>query len=162
SYTTGRQATPQVAITPSGDFVVVWISNQEGGGNYDVFGRSFRASGAPMGPDFRVNTYTTLQEIHPYVAVGHLGEKLVVFQRFIGLGNPVLISGQLYGSVGLPGDANGDGSVDVDDVFYLINHLFALGPPPIGSADVNDDGNVDVNDVFYLINYLFAGGPSPL
>lgn len=30
-----------------------------------------------------------------------------------------------------PGDLNGDGVADVADVFYLINHLFAGGPPPV-------------------------------
>jgi virginiamycin B lyase len=29
------------------------------------------------------------------------------------------------------GDANGDGTVDVADVFYVINFLFAGGPPPV-------------------------------
>jgi streptogramin lyase len=61
----------------------------------------------------------------------------------------------------VPGDANGDGSVTVGDVFYLINNLFAGGPAPIGSGDANGDGSVTVGDVFYLINYLFAGGPAP-
>jgi len=59
------------------------------------------------------------------------------------------------------GDVNGDGAVDVADVFYLINHLFAGGPLPIGPADVNASGTVDVSDVFHLINFLFAGGPPP-
>jgi streptogramin lyase len=62
----------------------------------------------------------------------------------------------------VPGDANGDGSVTVGDVFYLINNLFAGGPAPIGSGDANGDGSVTVGDVFYLINYLFAGGPAPI
>ncbi len=63
--------------------------------------------------------------------------------------------------VGLSGDVNGDGGLDVADVFYLINHLFAGGSAPVGAADVNGDNNVDVADVFYLINHLFAGGPAP-
>lgn len=62
---------------------------------------------------------------------------------------------------GQKGDANGNGSVGVDDIFYLINTLFAGGPPPVGPADVNGDGQVSVADIFYLINYLFAGGPAP-
>jgi hypothetical protein len=60
------------------------------------------------------------------------------------------------------GDANGDGVVDVADVFYVINTLFAGGPAPLGSGDVNGDGVVDVADVFYLVNALFAGGPQPV
>lgn len=62
---------------------------------------------------------------------------------------------------GLPGDVNGDGTVAVADIFYLINTLFANGPAPIGSGDANGDGNVSVADIFYLINYLFANGPAP-
>jgi CSLREA domain-containing protein len=60
------------------------------------------------------------------------------------------------------GDANGDGFVNVADVFYFINYLFAGGPPPRGRANVNNDSVISVADVFYLINYLFAGGPPPV
>jgi hypothetical protein len=59
------------------------------------------------------------------------------------------------------GDANADGKVDVNDVFFLINGLFAGGAAPVCSANVNGDGQTDVSDVFYLINYLFAGGAPP-
>jgi hypothetical protein len=62
---------------------------------------------------------------------------------------------------GVAGDVNHDGAVDVGDVFYLINYLFAGGPPPLGPADANSDDDVTVADVFYLINSLFAGGPPP-
>lgn len=62
---------------------------------------------------------------------------------------------------GAVADVNGDGSLSVADVFYLINHLFAGGPGPVGSGDANGDGAVSVADIFYLINYLFAGGPAP-
>jgi hypothetical protein len=61
----------------------------------------------------------------------------------------------------LRGDVNGDGHVNVADVFALINALFAGGPPPVGIADVNHDGKVDLGDVFSLISYLFAGGTPP-
>jgi hypothetical protein len=60
-----------------------------------------------------------------------------------------------------PGDANADGRVDVADVFYLVNALFAGGPAAAAGADANADGKIDVADVFYLINALFAGGPAP-
>jgi len=62
------------------------------------------------------------------------------------------------------GDANGDSSVSVSDVVYLINYLFKRDPEPylvpiVG--DINCDGQVNVGDVVYLINYLFKGGPPP-
>lgn len=62
---------------------------------------------------------------------------------------------------GVIGDANGDGKLDVGDVFFLVNYLFSNGPLPIGPSDVNNDFEVDVSDAFYLINYLFGGGPAP-
>jgi hypothetical protein len=64
---------------------------------------------------------------------------------------------------GIRGDADGDSVIDVLDVFYLINGLFAGGPQPtVCRGDANADGVVDVLDVFYLINYLFAAGAFPL
>jgi CSLREA domain-containing protein len=60
------------------------------------------------------------------------------------------------------GDVNGDGAVDVLDVFFLITHLFAGGPVPPGLANVNQDGARDVLDVFSLISHLFGGGAAPV
>ncbi|HNX49529.1 MAG TPA: hypothetical protein PLS53_00920 [Thermoanaerobaculaceae bacterium] len=66
------------------------------------------------------------------------------------------------GATPLPiGDTNGDSVVNVQDVFFLINNLFAGGGPPAGSGDVDGSGGVNVGDVFYLVNFLFAGGPEP-
>jgi hypothetical protein len=63
----------------------------------------------------------------------------------------------------LRGDANGDFTRGVADVFYLINALFAGGLPPVSACqgDANHDGSVNVADVFFLINFLFAGGAAP-
>jgi N-acetylneuraminic acid mutarotase len=64
----------------------------------------------------------------------------------------------------LRGDPNGDASVTVSDVIYIINYLFKSGPPPTTcpkSGDVNCDSKVTVSDVVYLISYLFKGGPPP-
>lgn len=59
------------------------------------------------------------------------------------------------------GDANGNGILDVADIFYLINFTLASGPSPLGDADANGDGAVSVTDVFFLINFFFGGGPPP-
>jgi len=61
------------------------------------------------------------------------------------------------------GDANGSGVVDIDDITYIITHIFQSGPPPnpIESGDANCSGEVDIDDIVYLITYIFAAGPEP-
>jgi hypothetical protein len=61
------------------------------------------------------------------------------------------------------GDANGDGSIDIGDVVYLINYLYKYGsaPDPVDAGDCNCDGVVEIGDVVYLVNYLYRGGDPP-
>ena len=63
----------------------------------------------------------------------------------------------------VPGDANGDGAVDISDAVAEISYIFAGGPPPIPmeAGDANCDGSVDISDAVYLISYIFGGGPAP-
>jgi len=63
----------------------------------------------------------------------------------------------------LCGDNDASGAVDIDDVVYLLNYIFAGGPAPdpLGSGDADCSGDVDIDDVVYLIQYIFAGGPAP-
>ena len=62
-----------------------------------------------------------------------------------------------------PGDVDHTGSVDVDDVIFLINYIFVSGPPPdpYDVGDVNCSGLVDIDDAIHLIGYIFAGGFGP-
>lgn len=61
------------------------------------------------------------------------------------------------------GDANGDGTITISDVVYLINYLYKGGsaPDPPAAGDANNDTQIDLEDVVYVINYLFKGGPPP-
>ena len=49
-----------------------------------------------------------------------------------------------------PGDATGDGSVDVNDVLYVLSAWDSDDP----NADFNEDGLVDVNDVLILLSHF--------
>jgi len=62
------------------------------------------------------------------------------------------------------GDADGSGAVDIDDVVYLIQYIFAGGPEPNPqqSGDADATGGTDIDDVVYLIAYIFASGYEPL
>ena len=61
----------------------------------------------------------------------------------------------------IAGDVNGDGSVILSDVVYLINYLFKFGPAPVPSqaGNTNCDSKTSLADIVYLINYLFKSGP---
>ncbi len=61
------------------------------------------------------------------------------------------------------GDANDDGKINVGDVLFLINYLFAGGPEPSPweNGDVNCNGEINIEDVVYLVAFLFQGGPPP-
>jgi bacillopeptidase F len=61
------------------------------------------------------------------------------------------------------GDANGDGTIDIADVVFLVDYLFLNGPPPVPllAGDANCDGVIDIGDAVYLLNYLFLDGPAP-
>ena len=58
--------------------------------------------------------------------------------------------------VGIVGDVNGDGKVDVEDVNAAINIILELKTQDdySGSADLNGDGKVDVEDVNAIINII--------
>ncbi len=63
----------------------------------------------------------------------------------------------------VPGDADGSGAVDIDDVVYLIQYIFSGGPAPdpLESGDADCSGLIDIDDVVYLIQYIFNSGPPP-
>ena len=61
-----------------------------------------------------------------------------------------------WGTGMLPGDANGDGSINVQDVIGIINVILDTGTAS-GSPDCNDDGNVNVQDVICVINKILGG-----
>lgn len=62
-----------------------------------------------------------------------------------------------------PGDANGDGSIDISDAIYIIGYIFGSGPAPVPylAGDANCDGSVDITDAVFLISYIFSGGAAP-
>jgi len=83
TYTTSTQIFPSVAMDADGDFVVVWMSLGSGGTDTDPFsieGQSYNAAGTPQGGQFQVNTYTTLSQSTPSVAMDADGDFAVVWQ----------------------------------------------------------------------------------
>ena len=107
-YTTGDQG--QAAVTPlgSGRFVVVWGSNDGAGSDPvgSIQGQRFDASGAPLGGQFQVNSYTTSTQSSPVVARWGTDGGFVVVWRSDGSGGPDTsdngILGQRFDGDGVP------------------------------------------------------------
>jgi hypothetical protein len=81
TYTTYIQSGPTAASDPAGNVVVVWNSEGQDGDWEGTFGQRFDASGARLGPEFPVNTYTTQYQVLPTAAVAPDGSFLVAFRQ---------------------------------------------------------------------------------
>jgi hypothetical protein len=80
SYTTGNQRAPTVAMDARGEFVVAWQNDGAfGPGESNVDAQRFDATGAPLGDEFRVNTYTTNYLYTPALVVDPSGNFVVVW-----------------------------------------------------------------------------------
>jgi hypothetical protein len=63
----------------------------------------------------------------------------------------------------LRGDSNTDGTVDISDSVYLLNHLFIGSAPLIcpDAADVNNDGELSIGDPVLGLGALYLGEAIP-
>lgn len=105
TWTTGQQSSVDVAVAPSGAFVVAWTSSQSDGDEdgYSVHARRFDASGAPLGDQFQVNTWTIDVQSQPSVAFDSSGGFLIAWNSFGSAGSDsddFSVQARLYGADG--------------------------------------------------------------
>ena len=107
TYTTDNQAFPAVAAVGPDAFVVVWASGgssftQDGNG-FGVYAQRYQA-GAPVGAEFRVNSFTSGDQFLPSVAADSAGNFVVVWNDLRSEPNAGSfgIAGQRYASDGTP------------------------------------------------------------
>jgi hypothetical protein len=81
-------------------------------------------------------------------------------------GDPIPGLGYCCGSVIVTelacGDVDGNQSINLSDVVYIVGYIFGEFPPPdpLAIADVDCSSAVNISDVVYLVHYIF-GGPEP-
>jgi len=102
TFTTSRQTVPTVASNGAGEFVVAWNSYPQDGSGYGAFAQRFGSSGAPLGSEFRVNTYTTSLQAARSAAVDPLGNFIIMWNSFTQDGSNHGVYGQRYSSAGVP------------------------------------------------------------
>lgn len=80
SYTTGEQSQPQITRTGAGEFLVVWEGSTAGTDGHGISGQFLDSTGAPQGPQFQINTYTTQRQEVPVVLADASGDFIVAWQ----------------------------------------------------------------------------------
>ena len=68
TYITGMQNNPSVCRLNDTTFVVAWQSNGQDNDGYGVYAKVFSSTGANLTGEFRVNTYTTSNQMNPSVS----------------------------------------------------------------------------------------------
>lgn len=71
-------------------------------------------------------------------------------------GGATTIYTNLSGTVVVPGDVNGDGSVNVTDVTALVNMILGVIPKDTARGDIDGNGTVNVSDVTALVNIILG------
>jgi hypothetical protein len=100
-FTSGTQEAPAVASDAAGNFIVAWASPQDGS-QRGVYARRYDSSGAPVGSEFRVNTYTTSDQSGPRVASDASGNVLIAWTSNGQDGSGTGAYGQLFAASGAP------------------------------------------------------------
>jgi hypothetical protein len=100
TYTTDMQRSPSVASDSVGNFVVAWLSNTQDGSGFGIFAQRYASTGAPLGSEFRVSSYTTLDQGFPSVASTPAGNFVVAWQSNTQDGDSVGVFAQRYLSTG--------------------------------------------------------------
>ncbi|MFM7423943.1 MAG: hypothetical protein ACKO7W_02895 [Elainella sp.] len=98
---------PDVAADAAGGFVVVYESEGQNNNAFGqdlsgtgIFGQRFDRTGAPTGPEFRINSRTERDQTDPVVAMNVTGSFVVAWVSDDGSGTGIF--GQRYSSTGQP------------------------------------------------------------
>jgi hypothetical protein len=103
TYTSSSQFDPAVTALNDGGFVVTWSSgNQDGAGGYGIYGQRFNSSGTAQGDEFRVNTYTTNNQLESAVTALNDGGFVVTWSSYYQDGSYNGVYGQRYDGSGQP------------------------------------------------------------
>jgi hypothetical protein len=164
TVTAERQDFPAIALDAEGDFVVVWESLVQDGHGYGVFGQRFSSTGARLGGEFQVNSYTSSNQNRAVVAAEGDGDFVVVWQSGPEInpqdGSVLGVFGQRFSSAGVRQAAE-----------FQVNQytLYSQRSPEI-AADASGDFIVtwesaddaspqDGDDTGVFARRLNAGGP---
>ncbi len=98
--TSDSQQFPDIAMDDNGDFVVVWMSNNQDGDGWGVYFQRYNSSGVAQGSETRANTATVNEQRHPRVAMDSDGDFVIVWASENQDGDNYGVYFQRYNSAG--------------------------------------------------------------
>jgi hypothetical protein len=126
-FTTGRQLRPAITSEPTGEFIVVWQSPQDGHVEGTV-GRRFDSLAQPLGGEFQVNNYTTGSQHVPVLARGSTGQFVIAWEGDSAGDYSGGISARLY-----------DSFLDTGGPDFQVNAYTTFGQHSVAVAVAPDD-----------------------
>src|SRR5262249_40803397 len=119
-----------IDMTADGRFEVAWGADPYTG---YVVARRVDSTGAALGADFQVNTYTIDERVSPHVGVSANGF-VIVWSAFTPDGEKGGIFGQRYGTIGGL-DADGNGTISaLTDGLLVLRFLFGFTGATLSSG----------------------------
>ena len=101
STNTGLQIRSQIAIDLAGDFVITWASDGQDGDNYGIYAQRYNIYGVKQGPEFLVNTITSLIQNKPVIAMDATGNFVIAWMDNF-LEGDFGIAAKRYNALGVP------------------------------------------------------------
>ncbi|MCA8995628.1 MAG: VCBS repeat-containing protein [Planctomycetaceae bacterium] len=115
--TAGDQFSPAVAVDSSGNFIVVWESQDQDGDGAGVYAQRYLADGTANGSTFKVNEFTAGDQSRPTVAMDNTGAFVIAWQSFGQDGDGLGVYARRFASNGTPQEMNE----------FLVNTLTTTG-----------------------------------
>jgi hypothetical protein len=149
------QSYPTIAVNSSGNFTISWQDDRNG--NLDIYLQRYDSSGAPLGPNIKVNddTGSRWQEF-PAVSANGGGDLVLTWNDTREAGWDIYA--QRYNSSGIPLDSN----FKVNRTGFSWRWFPAIALDESGNFVIvwNDDLNTNYNDDIYAQRYDSEGIPS--
>lgn len=96
TYTADTQADSVIGVQPNDNFIIAWESRGEDGSNFGIYARQFDANVLSASAEFRVNTYTTNDQINPTIGMFPTGDFIIAWQSYLQDGDDYGIYAQRF------------------------------------------------------------------
>jgi hypothetical protein len=156
----GVNSDARVAATDAGNFVVVWTSGGDQGGDGSgggVFARSFASDAAPQGTEIAVNTSTAGEQGKGAVTFADENTIVVAWQSEGLDGSESAVVTRRFARAPACGDASADGATNATDALIALQTVVGIGGCAACVCDSDDSGAITATDALRILQAAVGG-----